>query len=181
MAHDKTSNDGPEELKTDDITTDRAVPLDFLRGLAEIVKQENLSEISIEENGLRLTLKAPSAIPPAPQMVDGGAAPVYMMQPEADEWEEDEAPATAAAPQKPDATPIVSPMVGVFYRSQTPDDPPFVSVGDTVEVGQTIGLVEAMKTFNEITSEIEGTVIEIPVQNGALVETGSPLVLVKKV
>ena len=76
-------------------------------------------------------------------------------------------------------TPIVSPMGGQFYRSKTPDDPPFVEVGDHVEIGQVVGLIEAMKTFNEITSEVEGEVVLIPARNAELVEAGAPLVVVR--
>jgi acetyl-CoA carboxylase biotin carboxyl carrier protein len=71
---------------------------------------------------------------------------------------------------------LVSPMVGVFFRASGPDSPPYVEVGDHVEVGQTIGVMEAMKVFSEIPAECAGTVLEIPAQNGQLVRPGDPLV-----
>ncbi len=72
---------------------------------------------------------------------------------------------------------IVSPLVGTFYRSASPDAPSFVEIGDQVEVGQTLCIVEAMKVFNEIIADRAGTIIAIPVQNGQLVQVGQPLVV----
>ncbi|ADD07569.1 putative biotin carboxyl carrier protein (plasmid) [Natrialba magadii ATCC 43099] len=71
---------------------------------------------------------------------------------------------------------INSPMPGVFYRQPDPDDPPFVEPGDEVEPGDTIGLVEVMKNFNEITAESSGTVSEFLVENEAEIEADQPLV-----
>ena len=137
--------------------------VEFLRGLAHIVRDEGLTELAVEAEGVRLSLKsaAPGAtvMLAAPTAAQGGAAP----------------PASDAG-----LVPIVSPMVGVFYRAPSPNDPNFVEIGDTISVGQTVGVVEAMKVFNEITSDIEGIVVEIPAQNAELVETGAPLILVKK-
>ena len=134
----------------------------FLRGLAHIVRDENLSELSLESGGVRLSLK--STAPGATVIVAAPSAPVQ------------------GATATPDSglVPIVSPMVGVFYRAPSPNDPNFVEEGDTVTVGQVIGVVEAMKVFNEIVSEIEGTVAEIVAQNSELVETGAPLIKLRK-
>lgn len=73
---------------------------------------------------------------------------------------------------------IVSPLPGVFYVAPAPDKPPYVNVGDTVEVGQTIGLVEVMKQFTEIKSEVAGTVKSVEAENAAVVNPGSVLVVV---
>ena len=134
----------------------------FLRGLAHIVRDENLSELSLESGGVRLSLK--SAAPGAILVAAAPSAPVQ----------------GAAATPDSGLVPIVSPMVGVFYRAPSPGDPNFVEVGDNVSIGQVIGVVEAMKFFNEIVSEIEGTVAEIVAQNSELVETGAPLIRVQK-
>jgi acetyl-CoA carboxylase biotin carboxyl carrier protein len=137
--------------------------VEFLRGLAHIVRDEGLSELAVEAEGVRLSLK--SAAP--------GTTVVLAAQTAAH--------GGASAPASDHGlVPIVSPMVGVFYRAPSPNDPSFVEVGDTVSVGQVVGVVEAMKVFNEITSDIEGTVAEITAQNAELVETGAPLILVKK-
>jgi acetyl-CoA carboxylase biotin carboxyl carrier protein len=74
---------------------------------------------------------------------------------------------------------LESPMVGVFYQSPSPDDPPFVSVGDFVRVGQPIGLIEAMKVYSEVPSEVAGRVTEMPVESGSLVQQGQPLIFVE--
>ncbi len=77
--------------------------------------------------------------------------------------------------------PIVAPMVGTFYRSAKPDAPAFVNEGDEVHVGQTVCILEAMKLFNEITSEVDGRIAQVLVDNGAPVEYGQPLFLVDPV
>jgi biotin carboxyl carrier protein len=74
--------------------------------------------------------------------------------------------------------PIAAPMVGTFYRSSKPDAPAFVSEGDEIHVGQTVCILEAMKLFNEIPSDVDGRIVRILVENGAPVEYGQPLFLV---
>jgi len=74
--------------------------------------------------------------------------------------------------------PIVAPMVGTFYRAPKPDVPPFVNEGDDVHAGQTVCILEAMKLFNEITSDVNGRIARVLVDNGAPVEYGQPLFLV---
>lgn len=152
--------------------------VEFLRGLAAIVRDEELSELLIEQDGVRLSLRSrrPSIMPPGVTSAPA-LAPLAVGAPEMEQALE----VLEASPQVLEevGTPIVSPMVGVFYRSKTPDDPPFIEVGDRIEVGAVVGLVEAMKTFNEITSEVEGEVVSIPTPNNALVETGATLVVVR--
>jgi len=79
--------------------------------------------------------------------------------------------------QAPAGHEIASPLVGTFYRSSSPDMPPLVEVGDRVEVGQPLCIVEAMKVFNEITADRAGAVLAIPAQNGQLVQVGQVLVV----
>ncbi|GAA1821397.1 acetyl-CoA carboxylase [Nesterenkonia flava] len=73
---------------------------------------------------------------------------------------------------------IISPLPGVFYTSPGPDKPPFVTVGDSIDAGQAVGLVEVMKQFTEIRSEVSGTVKSVEVENGATVNPGTVLVVV---
>ena len=73
---------------------------------------------------------------------------------------------------------IESPMTGVFYRTPAPDEPSYVEVGDEIEEGQTIGLIEAMKVFSEVPSEVSGRVVDIPAAGGKLVQAGDVLVVV---
>lgn len=184
-------------VTTHSVTTHRAIDWDaqveYLRGLAAIVREENLGEIIVEQDGIRLHLRSRRALlAAAPSMAAGSVAASGAMMEGAvagsvhdsnlvleTSWEESAAPPITAS-SSPTLTAIVSPMVGVYYRAKSPDDPPFVQVGDRVEVGQVVGLVEAMKTFNEITSEIEGEVVALPVENGQLVETGATLISIQK-
>jgi acetyl-CoA carboxylase biotin carboxyl carrier protein len=95
------------------------------------------------------------------------------------------APPAPAAETKPPADPdihlkpVVSPMVGTFYRSPAPDADPFVEVGDVIEVGQTVCIIEAMKLMNEIEAETKGRVVRILVENAQPVEFGQKLFLVE--
>lgn len=152
--------------------------VEYVRGLAGIVSDLGLAELEVESDGVLVTLKAPSAVAPVymteAQAVPQGVAPI-VAQPQGAT-----APAAKAANKEEGLSPIVSPMVGVFYRQPSPNDPAFVEVGDRVEKGQTVGLVEAMKVFNEITAEISGVVAEIKAETGQLVETGAPLILVRR-
>lgn len=169
MAHEKQPEIQPEHQGVNEdvnsaINWDEQI--EFLRGLAFIVKEEHLSELSVESGGVRLHFKgvapglvmvaAPSAVPVGP------------------------ASSSAKEQSESNAIAIVSPMVGVFYRAPAPGEAPFVEVGDTVQVGQVIGVVEAMKVFNEIISDVDGTVVEIVAQDAELVETGAPLVRVRR-
>lgn len=93
-----------------------------------------------------------------------------------------DSPAAPRAPSKrataapvPTGTPVTSPTTGIFYSSPNPGAPPFVKVGDTVEAGQVIGLIEAMKVFNEITATVSGTVQQVQAHNGQLVQPGDVL------
>ena len=92
-----------------------------------------------------------------------------------------EAPAVSAP--APHAAPPVraphAPTVGVFYTAKSPQDPPFVSVGDTVKVGQVVGVIEAMKAFTDVVADVEGTVAAVLVNNEEGVEYGQPLIQIK--
>ena len=145
--------------------------LEYLRGLAQVAQESGLAELQVEGDGVRWTLTR--AITAAAIGFDAPGHPAGAPA----------RPASAASAVKAPADPtvaVVSPMVGVFYRAPSPNDPPFVELGDRVEVGQTVGLVEAMKVFNEILAEAEGTVAEIVAHTGQLVETGAPLVRLKR-
>jgi biotin carboxyl carrier protein len=85
----------------------------------------------------------------------------------------------ADAPPSARVEEIRAPLVGIFYHSPAPDAPPYVTVGDWIEPGQTVGLIEAMKVFSEITCELEGRVVAITAGNGELVEAGQPLIIVE--
>ncbi len=162
-----------------------------VRQLIKIVENSNISEIEIEEEGkkLRITKTFPSkngetvvipsfqqAMPPMPQ-----AAPVQATAP-APAPAPAEAPAeTSAAPAKKDnIVEVRSPMVGTFYRAPSPDADPYVEIGQTVAVGQTLCIIEAMKLMNEIESEVAGKIVDILVENAQPVEYNQVLFLIEK-
>jgi len=90
----------------------------------------------------------------------------------------DTAPTAVAAGPTVKGTPVISPMSGIFYIAPSPGSPPFVKIGDTITEGQPIGLIEAMKVFNEIPSTAVGTVLEIVAEPGAIVQVGDVLLRV---
>jgi len=77
-------------------------------------------------------------------------------------------------------TPVVAPIMGVYYRSPSPGEPPFVEIGDHVSAGDPIGTIEAMKVFSEVISEVTGVVVAIPAENGKLVHAGDSLIVVEE-
>jgi oxaloacetate decarboxylase alpha subunit len=129
-----------------------------IRGLVRLLEESGLGELTVEENGTRITLRQETT-PAVPMMAVPAAAA---------------APAAPPAPV-PQGHVIESPMVGTFYRSPSPGEPPFVEEGSQVEVGQVLCILEAMKLFNELTAEVAGTVVRIGVEDGSPVEFGQPL------
>lgn len=77
-------------------------------------------------------------------------------------------------------TPVVAPIMGVYYRSPSPGEPPFVEIGDHVSAGDPIGTIEAMKVFSEVISEVSGVIVAIPAENGKLVHAGDSLIVVEE-
>jgi acetyl-CoA carboxylase biotin carboxyl carrier protein len=145
--------------------------------LAEILRRQDLSELSIESEGMKIQLRRGGGAPmvAAPVMGAPVVAPTAAPAP---------VPAAAPAP-KAETTDgnisyITSPFVGTFYRSPGPDAAPFVDVGNRFKKGQVLCIVEAMKLMNEIESEIDGTVVQVLVDNGHPVEYGEPLFKIKQ-
>jgi acetyl-CoA carboxylase biotin carboxyl carrier protein len=137
-----------------------------------------VNEVELERDGFKLSIKANAPAPvaqvvAAPMPVQVAApAPVAAAAP---------APAAAAAPAASNETnylTITSPMIGTFYRTPGPDKDAFVNVGDLVEPGKVVCIVEAMKLFNEIESEVKGRIVKVLVDNASPVEYGQPLFLV---
>ena len=125
-----------------------------LRKLMEWAARAPVSEVEFVDGGVRLHLKKSTASAPAPQTVPTTA------------------PTPKAAPQ------ITAPVFGLFYLRPAPDAEPFVSVGQRIRAGDIVGIVEAMKTFNQVVSEIDGVVDAILVESGTEVEVGQPLLSV---
>jgi acetyl-CoA carboxylase biotin carboxyl carrier protein len=158
--------------------------LDKLRELIGIFESSELAEIEIEEEGRRVRLsKSAPAVMHAPQLITHlpSSAPIAMPAPIAPQ--SGAAPPVAAQPAEPEHDEnlviIESPMVGVFYAQPSPGDPPFVKPGDTVELNQTVCIVEAMKLMNEVTSKFRCTIVNVLVENGEPVEYNQPLFAVR--
>ncbi|PGH39227.1 MAG: acetyl-CoA carboxylase, biotin carboxyl carrier protein [Candidatus Nephrothrix sp. EaCA] len=143
-----------------------------IRDLIDFIAQTGLNEVDIETSEIKLHVKrAPDhavlrdALAPAPTAAPVLAAPAAETRPE---------------PLPPDnAIEIKSPMIGTFYRSGKPDAPPFVSAGDKIKKGTVVGIIEAMKLFNEIESEVSGTVIKVMAENSMPVEFDQVLFIVE--
>lgn len=145
-----------------------------VKALAEALENTGISELELTESGthivIRRQLDAPSAVMP----VNGARAkPRVAVSRQA---LSDSAP---AAPALDAGIPVTAPLTGVYYESPSPSSPPFVQVGGTVQAGQIVCIMEAMKVFNEIKAEISGIVTAILPQNGQLVQKGDPLVRIR--
>ena len=131
-----------------------------VRALIEMMGRGGIADLLLETASVKLRLRAQGAVG-APA---AGAAPPVLAQ-------VDGAPASEA----PEGFVVTAPMIGTFYHAPAPGEPPFVSVGDPVEAGQTVGIIEAMKIMNEIPSDHAGVVAEFLVASGQPVEYGQPL------
>lgn len=159
--------------------------MDFkqIQDLIKTINKSNISELTIEENDFKITIRqkedkvvtvaAPVAAMPVAQPVVAAPAPAAPAAAPA-------APAApaAAAPKEDNLVTIKSPMIGTFYRRPSPDKPLFVEVGDDIQVGKVVCIIEAMKLFNEIESEVAGRIVKILVEDSTPVEYDQPLFLV---
>jgi acetyl-CoA carboxylase biotin carboxyl carrier protein len=166
----------------------KTMAMDFkqIQELIRLVNKSNIGELIVEEKGFSITIKqkleptqniittAPAAAPvimptaasiPAPQTHAGGAQGAEKPK------------ATESTPSN--AITIKSPMIGTFYRSPSPGKPPFVEVGSDIEPGKPVCIIEAMKLFNEIESEVKGKIVKILVDDASPVEYDQPLFLVE--
>ncbi|MCE2969204.1 MAG: acetyl-CoA carboxylase biotin carboxyl carrier protein [Burkholderiales bacterium] len=143
-----------------------------LKTLIDLVAESGIAEIEVTEGEDKVRIvKHPSQAPVAPMAALAVAAPVAVPAATA-------APAPATAPEPPAGNVVKSPMVGTFYRSPSPGADPFVDVGSTVKVGDTLCIIEAMKLLNEIEAEVAGEVKQVLVENGQAVEYGQPLFVI---
>lgn len=156
-----------------------------IQELIKMINKSNISELSIKDGEFEITIRQENGLTGTPMMMP---APQQMMpQPvmAAAPAPVAEAPAApAAATTAPAAAndklhTIKSPMIGTFYRSPSPDKPPFVNVGDEVKQGQALCIIEAMKLFNEIESEVNGKIVKVLVDESSPIEYDQPLFLVE--
>ena len=159
-----------------------------IQELIKFVSKSGVNEVSIERKDFKITIKTTSqqAVQTVVQATVPVAAPVAAI-PAAHQAPAAAAPvAPAATPAAPAETPgdanlitIKSPMIGTFYRQASPEKPSFVNVGDEIRPGQVLCIIEAMKLFNEIESEISGRIVKVLVENASPVEYDQPLFLVE--
>ena len=152
-----------------------------IQDLIRFVSKSGVNEVSIEENDFKITIKitqdptyVTASLPAqmAPQVVQAAHTPIAI-QPVA--------PAPSASAEESKYVTIKSPMIGTFYRSSSPDKSNFVNVGDEIAVGQVLCIIEAMKLFNEIESEISGRIVKVLIDNSSPVEYDQPLFLVEPI
>lgn len=149
-----------------------AMNLEQIRSLLELLAEYDVSEFRYEDEAMNLKLRVGAPVVAAPAMIQAPRQEIAAPAPVAQ---------TSGQPAATnDAMPAVeSPMVGTFYRSPSPDAPPFVEVGARVTEGQVLCIVEAMKLMNEIESDLAGTVVEVLVDNAQPVQFGQPLFRVR--
>ena len=160
--------------------------MDFkqIQELIKMINKSNIGEVSIEEKGFKLTIKqkedavqhvvsAPSPVfaQPYPAQMPPAQAPAAASTPAADK-------SKAAEAATDNLITIKSPMIGTFYRSPGPGKPAFVEVGDEISPGKPVCIIEAMKLFNEIESEVKGRIVKVLADDATPVEYDQPLFLV---
>ncbi len=157
--------------------------LDKIQRLLEIVAESGMAEVKVEEGDFRLTVRSTpkveaSQAPQTVMMAPPQAAPAAPTAPAAP------AASAPAAAEKPGSganeSLVLAPIVGTFYEAPSPDSDPFIKVGDRVEVGQTLCIIEAMKLMNEIQAEEAGTITQVLAKNAAPVEFDQPLFVIEK-
>lgn len=151
-----------------------------IQDLVKFVAKSGVNEVSIEEKDFKITIKTnkeptyvTATIPP-PAALPQQTAVTPVAVPPAD--------AAPGSPSKEDTSNYVtikSPMIGTFYRSAGPDKPAFVNIGDDIGTGKVVCIVEAMKLFNEIESEVSGKIVKVLVEDAQPVEYDQPLFLVE--
>ena len=152
-----------------------------IQELVKLINKTNIGEITIEEEGFKITVKQKKD--PVQHIIQGGQAmPNQVFTAAAPAAVAPAAPAAPApvVPAKADnLITIKSPMIGTFYRQSGPTKPIFINVGDEVTVGKVVCIIEAMKLFNEIESEVSGKIVKVLVEDASPVEYDQPLFLVE--
>lgn len=164
---------------------DKPMDINEIQALIKFVSKSGVSEVELETKGFKIVIKTPAkseqVFVPAPVQVVQAPATTQTAQ-----SQPAQAPAAPVAEQKPAATSdegkyvtIKSPMIGTFYRSAGPGKPAFINIGDEISAGKVICIIEAMKLFNEIESDVSGRVVKVLVDDGKPVEYDQALFLVE--
>ncbi len=162
-----------------------------IQELIKFVSKSNVSEVELEMKDFKIIIKTGKAGQTAqPVLIQGPAAavpqvitPVAIAQPEvvkhdAEGTKTETSKATNGGDENKNYHVVKSPMIGTFYRSPGPDKPPFINVGDNIDAGQAVCIIEAMKLFNEIECDVKGKIVKVLVENATPVEYDQPLFLV---
>jgi acetyl-CoA carboxylase biotin carboxyl carrier protein len=150
-----------------------------IKKLIDLLEESNLAELEIKEGEETVRLSripkgmvpAMSAAPSVVHQVRSESAPAALAAPTANA-------SSTPEPTLPEGHVVTAPMVGTFYVSQNPESPPFVKVGQKVKAGDTLGIIEAMKMFNQIEADVAGTVLAVLVSNGQPVEFDEPMFVI---
>ena len=146
------------------------VDIEYVKTLLNVVDKNNLEELSVTDGPILVEIKGRASVKAeTPQYIPTFEVPVQAPSNNQDEDLADD----------PNIFTVTSPLVGTFYTSQAPDMPPYVTVGDKVQVGTELGLIEAMKVFSPIPSEVAGEVISINAKSGDLVKQGDILMKIR--
>jgi acetyl-CoA carboxylase biotin carboxyl carrier protein len=177
----------PARATAESASTQTAMKTSEIRDLIDFISKSGLNEVDIETKELKLHVKrepdqkvfksSPVIAPVATTPVATSAPAVQQVAQQAPAATQTKAAEAPASGKK--TIEIKSPMIGTFYRSSNPDTPPFASVGDKISKGQTVCIIEAMKLFNEIESEVSGTIVKAPVENATPVEYDQVLFVVE--
>lgn len=163
--------------------------MDFkqIQELIKIVNRSNIGELSIEEGDFKISIKQKedssvhSTAPVAQYVLPAVPAPAAVSPTSQSATQSHSLSDAAISSDKQTDNFIIikSPMIGTFYRSSGPDKPAFVSIGDEITIGKTVCIIEAMKLFNEIESEVKGTIVKVLAEDASPVEYDQPLFLVE--
>jgi acetyl-CoA carboxylase biotin carboxyl carrier protein len=145
--------------------------LGLIDRLARLLERSDLTELEVEAGGTALVLRAPAALVGSAPAAGPAAAPAPVAV-----GPDGAGEGASAAPERPS---VKAPLTGIFYASPAPGSAPYVQVGGEVAVGQVIGLIEAMKLFNEIKSDLAGRVVRVVPESGTLVKAKQPLIEVE--
>jgi acetyl-CoA carboxylase biotin carboxyl carrier protein len=156
-----------------------------IQELLDFIANSGLAEVNIETEQFKISVKKHSEAPtryieaPVQQVIPSQPAVINQVQAPVSQTPPEIVKKTEETPKDKGYITIKSPMIGTFYRSSNPETPSFINVGDIISAGQTVCIIEAMKLFNEIESEVAGKVVKILVENATPVEYDQPLFLIE--
>ena len=144
--------------------------IDYIKKISDVMDEKSIVELALEDGTQKISIKKGS-LPEKVNVIKNTVPEVEVVNNNIED-EQDNVSTNKL-------TPITSPMVGTFYSAASPDDEPFVRIGDTIKPGQVVCIIEAMKLMNEIEADISGKVVEICVENGQTIEFGQVLMYIE--